>query len=132
LSVFLVPKADADEHAKRIAAAMAAKMRKLVVRYEYILFDAARLDTAGVRIENRPGETPDAVVNTWHRDLTVLSADQLADIAEAMWDARETMGFHLDDELAELIAGGINGHQLDPGMIKQGILDPLRHRGLIG
>ena len=95
-----------------------------------MVFEAEILNAAGVTIADHPGDTPDDEVNTWHRDL-IVSAGQLADIADAMWSERQKISPHLDKEVAGWIAKGIAEGQIDRGKTTQGVLDSLKRWHLV-
>ncbi len=82
LSVYLVKEDDA-EALERLVTALAAN-RDSIKELDYALFADDILSEIGIKISAVGGNTPDSVVNTWHRDLTELSASKIMRLADAI------------------------------------------------
>jgi hypothetical protein len=80
LSVFEV---DGDRtRIERVAAAIAAKRYGEIDTVEFIVFDQSVLEELGIQVDNAvPGDTCDAEVNLWHRDIVNISAGKLVEFA---------------------------------------------------
>ncbi len=122
ISVFLIPKPDVGVSAHRVAAASAAK-RETLDHFEYVLFDASALDTIAATLSKVSGETPDAGVNEWHQNLTDMSAQQLADVADVIWAVRTEIVRLYKPDVADLIVEGIRVGQIDRTKVTPRILD---------
>jgi hypothetical protein len=66
--------------------------------------------------ETSAGETPDSVVNTWHRDLKNLTFTKLAEIAKLIRAADRVEDLPIPAFRARLTEG-IGSGQLDPRLI---------------
>jgi len=71
---------DNRERVNRVIAALAAG-RETEAIAEYLIFDSALVDQAGIPIETTPGQTPDNEVNLWHLDISHMTASRLARLA---------------------------------------------------
>lgn len=60
----------------RVSAALAANT-DFPANFDYALIDEGVVRNSGVKITASRGESPDAVVNTWHSDMIELSAASL-------------------------------------------------------
>lgn len=130
LSVFFIPR-DNAARATRVATAMAANKSKLD-HYEYILFEAAALEPiVDEHVRPSAGDTPDQEVNRLHRDLIELSAGQVANIANAMWQARDGLVRLLQADVERLVADAIKAGQIDRARVKTKILNQLQSSRLI-
>lgn len=131
LSVYLVPKSDASQWGRRVAAALGAR-RDSLDHYEYVFFEASALRGLRVKVDRSLGETPDREVNQRHAELVRLTARQLARIADLIWKARRD-GFVrlLEPDVAGLISSGIQANQIERAQVKPAILTGLRNRSLI-
>ena len=123
LSIWFLP--DDQGFALRIAVAMAA-MRDRIDTFDYAIFDAALLGESGFEVEESAGGTPDAEVNTHHRDIIKLSAARLLELAIAM----VRVGPHFERitkrEMTELLGSAVKESKLDRGRVTRKILDDLR------
>ena len=79
LSVYLLEEDD-QESLERLLTAL-AMTRESVRAIDYALFAGDALSDLGFKIANNDGDTPDAVVNSWHRHLIELSADKIMSLA---------------------------------------------------
>lgn len=110
---------------------MAANKSKLD-HYEYILFEAAALEPiVDEHVRPSAGDTPDQEVNRLHRDLIELSAGQVANIANAMWQARDGLVRLLQADVERLVADAIKAGQIDRARVKTKILNQLQSSRLI-
>lgn len=82
LSVFFLDQAD-HEALNRLVTALASN-RKTIDHLEYALFAEDVLSEIGIKVTSKEADTPDPLVNTWHRNLVELSARQLMYLAHAI------------------------------------------------
>lgn len=81
LSVYEVN--DDRSRIERVAAAIAAKRPGDIDNVEFVVFDQSILDEVGIQIDTAaPGDTCDAEVNIWHRDMINISANKLVAFAK--------------------------------------------------
>lgn len=80
LSVY---KAESDEDTDRIVTALAVN-RDNLANVDYALFDDVALLAADIPISKEPGKTPDDGVNKLHYNLSNLTVNRLATLAEVV------------------------------------------------
>lgn len=85
---------------------------------DYALFDLEILARVGVAIEDVRGNTLDDEVNTWHRDLVRLTANQLALLGNAV---RRSARFQrmLPRDVKNAIQSAISNGRIEYGRLKQ-------------
>jgi len=127
LSVFLIPKADAELLAPRVAAASAAGRQTLDL-FEYVMFDATALESIVAKLSQSRGTTADAGVNEYHQDMVDISARQLAGVASAVWAVRSAIVRLYKPDVADLIVRGIRAGQIDRSSVTPRILEHIRER----
>ena len=66
---------------------------------------------------SNPGDTPDAIANSWHRDLVELSASKLASLAQVMWNQVEPRRISEKSILEHIVLGVASG-ELDRAKIR--------------
>jgi hypothetical protein len=71
---------DDESNMDRVLAALAAN-RDDVSHFDYMLIDQQLVTAMNIGVLSSPGDTRDALANSWHRDLGKLSASQLLAIA---------------------------------------------------
>ena len=114
LSVYLV--ADDQSNLNRVIAALAANQTS-PSHFGYALVDLQILNNMGFKIDDQPGDTPDAVVNSWHRDIIELSATRLVLLAQAI----QTQGITdqiLEKQVHNFISNSLSSNYLDQQKIK--------------
>jgi hypothetical protein len=104
LSVFLIQ--DDKSDLNRVVAAIAASADHLS-SFDYALFDESVIRDANLKVVNRPGATPDPIVNSsHHRDLIELTTESVLILVNAIRDApRERK---LPGEIRKLLANAIS------------------------
>lgn len=103
LSVYVVE--DDPEKIDRVLAGLVVG-RQNGSEAEYILFDESLVLLAGIKIIKTEGQTPDAEVNKWHRDLTEISALKLAKFATLLVPACDPLS-KTPKEVAQILARSI-------------------------
>lgn len=115
LSVYHVQ--EGETNLVQIITALAAG-RDSVANFDYALISQEVVTTLQIKVKQSPGETRDATVNEWHRDLCELSADKVMDLARAIQneaDKRRILGKKLLGHLREAIRSGrIDRDRLKP------------------
>lgn len=124
ISVFVIPKSDVGQSAHRVAAANAAK-RESLDHFEYVVFDASALESIPVTLSKAAGETPDAGVNEWHVNVTDMSAQQLARVADVIWAVRTGIVRLYKPDVEDLIVKGIEAGEIDRARVTPRILEHL-------
>jgi hypothetical protein len=110
--------ADRKNAARILAAILSTKdAQGGLISTDCLIFESSVVESVGIAIKEEPGLTPDAVANTWHRDLTGISADQLLSLSEALVKEAEMVIF-LEDELVKALksayeAGNVQKHLLN-------------------
>lgn len=115
LSVYYVQ--EGETNLVQITTALAAG-RDSVANFDYALIGQEVISTLEIKVKQSSGETLDATVNEWHRDLCELSANKLIDLARAIQneaDKRRILGKKILDHLGEAIRSGrIDTNRLKP------------------
>jgi hypothetical protein len=114
LSVFLI--ADKDDSLTRVVAALAANSQ-VIWDFEYALFDEAALSQINISMEVTEGDTPDSLVNTWHRDLIELTAAKSMKLASIVREQAER-SFILSKQVRALVAEALMSNKLDRTRLK--------------
>lgn len=87
LSMFLIPAHLSEEIAPVVAAALIATHDR-IEHAEFILFDSAYLEGAGLTFRRLPGNTPHSEVNKLHVDVDVTS-NSAAALAAVIYEKAE-------------------------------------------
>jgi hypothetical protein len=66
----------------------------------------------GIKVEDNEGNTPDPVVNSWHRDLAELTAGKILALANVIFATGERKRF-LSKRVLELLAEAMASQQID-------------------
>lgn len=115
LSVYYVQ--EGETNLVQIITALAAG-RDSVANFDYALIGQEIVTALQIKVKQSSGETLDATVNEWHRDLCELSADKLMDLARAIEneaDKRRILGKTILGHLGEAIRSGrIDRDRLKP------------------
>lgn len=109
LSVYVVE--DDQSNLDRIIASVAANC-DFISDFDYALFAQEALDDIKINAEETSGETPDALVNTWHRDLTELSAANIFALAKVIGTKAERRRV-LSKRVLELVARAVASGQIE-------------------
>lgn len=109
LSVYVVE--DDQSNLERIVAGVAANC-DFISDFDYTLFAQEALDEIKINAEDTFGETPDAVVNTWHRDLVELSSANIFALANVIGTRAERRRV-LSKRALELVAHAIGSGQIE-------------------
>lgn len=120
LSVYLLSNED-GESLERVITAFAAQRPKLST-VDFALLEASHLETNGFVLETLEGNTPDPVVNTWHRDLVRLSGARILQLAnglqrDAVFCRRRRAA------VKQMIRHGIDAGWIDKTRMQKDILD---------
>jgi hypothetical protein len=109
LSVYLVK--DDQSNLERIIAGIAANC-DFISDFDYALFAQEALDEIKINAEDTSGETPDIVVNSWHRDLVELSAANIFALAQVIGTKAERKRV-LSRRVLELVAHAVASGQIE-------------------
>ena len=82
LSVYFLEKGD-DGSLERLVTGLAAN-RKDIEEFDYALFPDTAVSDLAIKVTSEEGDTPDSLVNSWHRNLVQLSAQKLFDLANVI------------------------------------------------
>jgi len=113
LSVFVVE--DDQSNLERIIAGIAANC-DFISDFDYALFAQEALDEVKINAEDTSGETPDRVVNSWHRDLVELSAANIFALAKVIATKAERKRV-LSKRVLELVALAVASGQIERGKL---------------
>jgi hypothetical protein len=109
---------------ERILTALAAS-RESLQHMDYLLVEQDRVLELGISVEANSGDTLDADANeSWHRDLTQLTARRLVDLAHVCRQHGEP-GRRLQKELLAAIREGITAHHLSVNRMKPALAEKL-------
>jgi hypothetical protein len=109
LSVYVVE--DNQSNLERIIASIAANC-DFISDFDYALFGQEVLDEIKINTQDTSGETPDTLVNTWHRDLVELSAVKIFTLAKVIATRAERRRV-LSKRVMELVAHSIASGQIE-------------------
>jgi len=109
LSVYVVE--DDRSNLERIITAIAANC-DFISDFDYALFAQETLDEIKINAEHTSGETPDTVVNSWHRDLVELSAANIFALANVIVTNAERKRV-LSKRVLELVARAVASGQIE-------------------
>jgi hypothetical protein len=123
LSVWLID--DDNTNLEQIIVALAAKSDSLS-NFDFALFDLAAL--TDFELVNIPGETPDASVAHWHRDIVRISATKLVQMMHAVWPTVRT-DRRSRNELKKLLIEGVKSNRLDRSKMSEKLLQELKLSG---
>jgi hypothetical protein len=96
---------------ERIIAGIAANC-DFISDFDYALFAQEALDEIKINAEDTSGETPDIVVNSWHRDLVELSAANIFALAQVIGTKAERKRV-LSRRVLELVAHAVASGQIE-------------------
>lgn len=109
LSVYVVD--DDQANLEQIVTALAANC-DYISDFDYALFNREALLEVNIKFENTEGDTPDAIVNSWHCDLIELSATKMMALATLIWTRAERKRF-LSKRVLEMVVKAIASQQID-------------------
>ena len=109
LSVYVVE--DDQSNLERIIAGLAANC-DFISDFDYALFAQEALDEIKINAEDTNGETPDPVVNSWHRDLVELSAANIFALAKVIGTKAERKRV-LSKRVLALVARAVVSGQIE-------------------
>ncbi|MCI0490485.1 MAG: hypothetical protein L0229_28150 [Blastocatellia bacterium] len=122
LSIYLVY--DDRSNLERVVAALATANTDYISDFEYALFDLSALEKIGIELEKIEGETPDAMVNSWHCDLVELSASKILALATIIRSQAKRKRI-LSRRVLELVESAIASQQIDPTKLKPKLFEKI-------
>ena len=120
LSIYLVN--EDYSNLEQLVAALATSNTDYISDFEYAIFDLIFLDDIGIKLEEIEGETPDRIVNSWHRDLVELSASKIMALATVIQTKAERKRFH-SNRVLELVENSVISQQIDMTKLKPKLLE---------
>lgn len=121
LSVYLID--DDQANLPQVVAALAAS-GQYVSDFEYALFDFAALLEFDIEVERAEGNTPDDLVNDWHRELVRLSVQKITALATLIQGRAERRRF-LSKQVFKLISQGIAAGNIDRTKLKPSLTNQI-------
>jgi hypothetical protein len=109
---------------ERVAAAIMAAGDNLA-NFDYALVHSQVLDNLAITTKSSPGKTPDDLVNTWHLDLIHLTAQNIFDLAQVIFDNPDKRDRLQKSDIKKLIEGGISSGHINRQRIKPDLLKKL-------
>jgi hypothetical protein len=79
-------------------------------RFDYVLFDEAMASSFGIKAVSVLGDSPNAQINSFHRDLTEISAQRLVEFAEVLLQQQQFGNVGERDIITSIIEGLKKGH----------------------
>ncbi len=121
LSVWMIE--DDRSNVDRVAAALAANIdKKDIENLDYALVEMESVLNLGIKMEQLPGSTSDDVANnTWHHDLTELTASKIVAIANLIrrdGQFKRLQGFEVKNLLIHALKQGHITLDRLPGKLK--------------
>jgi hypothetical protein len=114
LSVYLVD--DDHENLEQIVTALAAAC-DYISDFEFALFNEEAVHGTSIKVEETAGDTPDPVVNTWHRDLSELTANKVIALATVI-STQAVRKRLLSRRVLELLVDAVVSRQLDRAKVR--------------
>jgi hypothetical protein len=105
ISVYSIEQAD-EANLLRIAAALTIGRGKYD-RFDYVLFPETIVSGLGLQLINKAGNTADAQVNEFHRDISDVSAQRLVELVERIFRTSEKFGTIGERQLIGSIIEGL-------------------------
>jgi hypothetical protein len=129
LSVWIV---DTQPVPERLLAAIAAN-RDGLNKIDYVLLDEVDvIHRLGCRIEKTDGGLPDRLVSDeLHRDLKLLTARQILDLAEYIFVRRDSMQRYSEGEVRRVLVESLRSGFIDSAALNERMQDHLRRKRLI-
>ena len=115
LSVYFVDRSD-KEDLDRVVTALAAT-RERIEEVEYALFEESALSEIGIKVATAEADTPDAVVNTWHRHLVEMSANKIMELAYIIRNEGKKERV-LGKRIRDMLIDALISKRIDRGRIK--------------
>ena len=116
---------DNRSNLNRVVAALAAK-RENIVNLDYVLFDLQAILDMNISLHSTKGDVPDdEVSNSWHRDLSDLSAKSIVDIARTLQKNGERVRKH-HGEVKELIKEAVEYERVSNAKLKPSVQAKIR------
>lgn len=115
LSVYFIEQGD-NESLERLVTALAAN-RKGIEAFDYALFPDSAVSELAIKVTSEEGDTPDSLVNSWHRNFVQLSAQKLFDLANVI-RLTSTKQRVLGKRIRAMLIDGLVAKQIAPDKIK--------------
>lgn len=122
LSVFVLHD-DSPGQLERIFAAFAAA-RPEPSKVDFAIVDETELVELGLSIAEEAGNTPDAVVNQWHRNVVQLSASKINTLARCL-QANAVFCRKRESEILRLVKSGMEEGHIDRSKVSPKILEKI-------
>lgn len=122
LSVYLVD--DDDTNLERVASALVTANTEYISDFEYAIISYEVFQELDIKTEDSEGETPDGLVNSWHRDLLELTAAKIVALATAIQTRAERRVF-LKRRVTQMVLDALAAQKLDRGRMKPALLEKL-------
>lgn len=116
LSIFVINNLSSPD-LDRVLAALAAN-RPNLDKLDYTVFDLNVVSQLGITTTQTPGDTPDDVVNSWHQDLTHLTATTVANLGMEIKRSAIRVGRKSAKEIRILIRQGVASKHIEPTKLK--------------
>ena len=116
--------ADDRKNLEGVITALAAK-RNTAANFDFALFSTAAILEKDIKITETPGETFDADVNAFHRELIELSTARLLALAEII-QRQATRERIIEPKIVSLIAAAVEAGRIGVDFLSQHIKDKVR------
>ncbi len=123
LSIFRLEE-DSPDQLERMLAAFAAQ-REEADRLDFAILDESDFIELGLSLTDAPGETPDSVVNSWHRNIVELSASRIQRLATCL-QSQATFCRKREKDVLRLVKRGLEAGHIAEGMVRPKILLKIR------
>lgn len=118
LSVYVLRSRE-ETNIHRVVAALAAR-RTTVDKMDFALLNLESLQRLGLELRQIGGDTPDATVNEWHRDLSFLTAERVTEIAMAI-HLEGQFGRVQEKKVGRLIRESLEARHLDEALVTESV-----------
>lgn len=123
LSVYVL-RSQEEINIHRVVAALAAR-RATVDKMDFALLNLESLHRLGLDLRQVLGDTPDALVNDWHRDVSYLTAEKVAEIATAI-HLEGQFGRVQERKVGQLIRKSLENRHLDEALVTESVRVAIR------
>ena len=123
LSIFRLEE-DSPDHLERTLAAFAAQ-RPEPDKLDFAILTESDFVGLGLKLTDALGETPDSVVNSWHRNIVELSTARIQQLATCL-QSHATFCRKREKDVLRLIKKALEAGHIAEGMVQPKVLLKIR------
>lgn len=119
LSIFVLDQIGPAELDRMFAAYAAQRVEPDAL--DFAILDEADIEALNLKLSNELGVTPDALVNSWHRNISELSAGKIHDLAVCL-QAKAVFCRRRKKDVIRLVKKALDAGYIDQALVKPKIL----------